>query len=82
MMDDQFKVLLDLVDEVDADLGLEFTAGGFGTRVKDLEEEKGCKWVCSNFRAGDVLLFNSLTVHSDMLVGCLPESYLTDLFWQ
>lgn len=50
------------------DLGLEFTAGGFGTRVKDLEEEKGCKWVCSNFRAGDVLLFNSLTVH-----GALPN---------
>jgi hypothetical protein len=43
-------------------LGLAGGAGGIGVTVRALEEA-GCRWVTTHYLPGDVLLFNSLTVH-------------------
>ena len=45
------------------EIGLEGGAGHHGVLVAELEEA-GCVWRSADFQAGDVLLFNSLCIHS------------------
>ena len=43
-------------------LGLVGGAGGIGVTCKQLEE-RGCVWKTAEYKAGDMLLFNSLAIH-------------------